>query len=153
MSYNSAELIGNLGNDPDLKFTQGGTAICKLSVATSERRKDKDGNQQELTTWHRVTVFGKSAEACGEYLVKGSKIFVRGRIHNDSYDKDGVKHYTSEIVADTVRFLDKREGGTSSTGPRGGAPQQQRRAPATEQSVDDFMDDPDIPFVTNRSSY
>ena len=81
MSFNQATLIGNLGNEPELKFTQAGMAVCKLSVATSEKRKG-----EEVTTWHRVTAFGKLAEICGEYLKKGSKVFIQGRIHNDSYE-------------------------------------------------------------------
>ena len=137
MSFNQATIIGNIGSEVELKYTQSGTAICKLSVATSEKRKG-----EEFTTWHRVTVFGTLAEICGEYLNKGSKVFIQGRIHNDSYDKDGVKHYTSEIVADQMRMLDgKREGGERSQ--RTERPQ--RQAPTQQAPADDF-EDSEIPF-------
>lgn len=137
MSFNQATIVGNLGGDPDVKYTQGGTAVVKINVATSEKRKG-----EEITTWHRVTVFGKLAEICGEYLKKGSKVFIQGRIQNGSYDKDGVTHYTSEIVADQMRMLDgKREGGERSQ--RTERPQ--RQAPAGADPVDDFASD-EIPF-------
>jgi single-strand DNA-binding protein len=87
---NKVILVGNLGNDPDVKYTQGGMAITKVSLATSSVRKDKDGNQQEKTEWHRVTFFGKLGEIAGEYLKKGSQVYVEGRIEYGSYEKDGV---------------------------------------------------------------
>jgi len=138
MSFNQATLVGNLGNDPDVKYTQSGTAVCKLSVATSEKRKG-----EEVTTWHRVTAFGKLAEICGEYLKKGSKVFIQGRIHNDSYEKDGVKHYTSEILADQMRMLGDKPAGERA--PRTEQPRRQAPANPAADPLDDFADD-DIPF-------
>ena len=142
-------LIGNLGDDPSVKYTQGGMVICTISLATTSSRKDKDGNQQERTEWHRVKLFGKLGEIAGEYLRKGSQVFVRGRIEYGSYEKDGVKHYTTDIVADDMQMLGvKSEGqGGGTSGPRGGAPARQRPARATDAPADEFGDDIDgIPF-------
>lgn len=140
MSFNQAIVVGNLGNDPDAAFTQGGTAVTKFNVATTEKRKDRDGNRKEVTTWHRVTAFGKLGEICGEYLAKGSKVMVVGRIHNDSYEKDGVKHYTSEIIASEMRML-----GDKPSGERAPRTEQPRRQAPTNPAADDFVDD-EIPF-------
>jgi len=116
---NEAIIIGNLGKPPEVRFTPSGQATARFSVATSERWTDKSGQKQERTTWHNVVVWDKTAEACGQYLDKGSKVYVRGRIDNRSYeDKDGNKKYISEIVAREVKFLDgKRDDGTKQTAP------------------------------------
>ena len=102
---NRVTLVGNLGNDPETKFTQGGMAITTLSVATTSVRKDKDGQQIEKTEWHRVKLFGKLGEIAGEYLRKGSQCYIEGRIEYGSYDKDGVKHYTTDIIAENMEML------------------------------------------------
>jgi single-strand DNA-binding protein len=102
---NKVILVGNLGNDPDMKYTQGGTAICTLSLATTSFRNDKEGNQQEKTEWHRVKLFGKLGEIAGEYLAKGKQVYIEGRLEYGSYEKDGVKHYTTDIVADEMQML------------------------------------------------
>ena len=130
---NKVVIIGNLGAAPEVRSTQGGTSIANLFVATSERRKDKDGQWGEHTEWHRVTVWGKTAEACGQHLTKGSKVAVEGRLQTRKWqDKDGADRYTTEIVADNVEFLG---GGQKS----GGQPQRQ------EQPAQD-PDDVEIPF-------
>ena len=152
---NKVILVGHLGNDPDVKYTQSGMAIVTLSVATTNSRKDKDGNWQEKTEWHRVKLFGKTGEVAGEYLRKGSQVYIEGRIEYGSYEKDGVKHYTTDIIGDEMQMLggrndDTQRGGTS--GSRGGAPQRERPQRATEPAADDFADD-DIPFATNRSAW
>jgi single-strand DNA-binding protein len=109
---NKVILVGNLGNDPDVKYTQGGMAITKVSLATSSVRKDKDGNQQEKTEWHRVTFFGKLGEIAGEYLKKGSQVYVEGRItYSETTGDDGQKRYFTDIVADEMQMLGGREGG------------------------------------------
>lgn len=138
---NKVILVGNLGNDPETKYTQGGLAITTLSVATTNVRKDKEGQQIEKTEWHRVKLFGKLGEIAGEYLRKGSQCYIEGRIEYGSYDKDGVKHYTTDIIADEMQMLGgKSEGGSQR---QESAP---RRAPAQQQApADDFADD-DIPF-------
>jgi single-strand DNA-binding protein len=105
-SLNKILLIGNLGHDPELKFTPNGSAVCNFSIATSENWKDKEGNKKIDTQWHRITVWGKSAESCGEYLKKGSSVCVEGKIKTRSYeDKQGVKKYVTDIIADHVTFL------------------------------------------------
>lgn len=102
---NKVILVGNLGNDPDVKYTQGGMAITTISLATTSVRKDRDGNQQEKTEWHRVKLFGKLGEIAGEYLRKGRQVYIEGRLEYGSYEKDGVKHYTTDIVADDMQML------------------------------------------------
>ena len=165
---NKVILVGNLGNDPDVKYTQGGMAITTLSVATTSVRKDREGNQQEKTEWHRVKLFGKLGEIAGEYLKKGRSVYIEGRIEYGSYDKDVVKHYTTDIVADEMQMLGGGEGGQRGGGEGGGyqqrssggggsygsggdrqqrAPAQRRQpAPAKPANFDDVPFDDDIPF-------
>ena len=149
---NKVILVGNLGNDPETKFTQGGMAITTLSVATTSVRKDKDGQQVEKTEWHRVKLFGKLGEIAGEYLRKGSQCYIEGRIEYGSYDKDGVKQYTTDIIADEMQMLGGKGESGGSTGSRGGAPQRERPQRATSAPADDFADD-DIPFVSAYGNY
>lgn len=109
-SLNKATIMGHLGRDPELKNTQSGTAVCNLSVATSY--KPRDG--EEKTEWHRVTAWGKTAENCGQYLSKGSLVYVEGRIETRKWtDKDGQDRYTTEIQAYEVKFLSGKSGGSS----------------------------------------
>jgi single-strand DNA-binding protein len=164
---NKAILVGNLGNDPEVKYTQGGLTITKISLATTSVRKDRDGNSQERTEWHRVTFFGKLGEIAGEYLRKGSQVYVEGEIRYDKYTgQDGVEKYFTEIVANEMQMLGgraeggggaggggaQRGGGDFQRGPReSSGPGPARRAPAAAapaaQQFDDggFSDD-DIPF-------
>ena len=108
---NKATLIGNLGGDPEVRYTQSGTAVANFTIATSERWKDKDGQQQEQTEWHRIVAFARLGEICGEYLSKGSKVYIEGRIQTRSWeDKDGNKRYTTEIVAREMKMLDSKPG-------------------------------------------
>jgi len=102
---NKVILVGNLGADPELRYTADGTAVCRLRVATSRRYTDKQGNRQEETAWHRVDAWGKLAEICGQYLSKGRQIYIEGRLKYGSYEKDGVKHYTTDIVAENMQML------------------------------------------------
>ena len=153
---NKVILVGNLGNDPEVKYTAGGMAICTLSLATTSVRKDKDGQQIEKTEWHRVKLFGKLGEIAGEYLKKGRQAYIEGRIEYGSYEKDGVKHYTTDIIADEMQML----GGQGEGGGGGGysrergeraerapsrAPQPASR-PATAPAPSDSFEDDDIPF-------
>ena len=164
---NKVILVGNLGNDPDTKYTQGGMAITTISMATTYVRKDRDGNQQEEVSWHRVKLFGKLGEIAGEYLQKGKQVYIEGRLAYGSYEKDGVKHYTTDIIADEMQMLGGRggddsgrsneRGGSGQSSGRRSSPPAQRRAPSNdaqrERSAaqqqgfdgDDFEDD-DIPF-------
>lgn len=136
MSFQKIIVVGNLGQDPELRYTQAGQAVCTLSIATNEKWLDKAGNPQERTTWFKVTVWGKQGENCEKYLAKGRSVLVEGRIQTDSYEKDGVKHYTWEVVADRVQFL------SGDSGNSGGG---KKRTPPANHDQGSFNDD-DIPF-------
>ena len=110
-SVNKVILVGNLGADPELKYTPSNRALCNLRIATTEVYKDKGGQRQEKTEWHRVTVWGDSAQNCSKYLAKGRSVYVEGRLQTRSYDKDGQKHYATDVVADRVVFLGGGGGG------------------------------------------
>lgn len=113
MSVNKVILVGRLGQDPELKYTPSGMAVCNFTLATGEAWTDKNGQKQERTEWHRVVVWGKLAELCGQYLAKGRQAYLEGQLQTRSWeDKDGNKRYTTEINARTVQFL----GGNASAG-------------------------------------
>ena len=134
-SVNKVILVGNLGKDPELRYTQGGDPVVNFTVATNEKWKDKDGHPQERVEWHRIVVWGRSAENCAEYLQKGSSVYVEGRLQTREWeDKDGNKRRTTEINARSVQFLS----------PRPRAPQ----LPSREQEPGPFVPHPDdeIPF-------
>ncbi|MFG1500888.1 single-stranded DNA-binding protein [Halobacteriovorax sp. XZX-3] len=106
MSVNKVILVGRLGQDPELKYTPSGMAVCNFSLATGESWTDKNGQKQERTEWHRVVVWGKLAELCGQYLAKGRQAYLEGQLQTRSWeDKDGNKRYTTEINARTIQFL------------------------------------------------
>ncbi|QYF47500.1 single-stranded DNA-binding protein (plasmid) [Xanthomonas citri] len=136
---NKVILVGNLGNDPDTKYTQAGMAITRISLATTSMRKDRDGNNQERTEWHRVVFFGKLGEIAGEYLRKGSQVYVEGELRYDKYTgQDGVEKYTTDIVCDEMQMLggkDRDSGGQQHGNQRqqGNGNQQQRRGNASNQ--------------------
>jgi single-strand DNA-binding protein len=117
-SINKVILIGNLGADPELKYTPSSRALCNLRIATTEVFKDKTGQRQEKTEWHRVTVWGDQAENCSKYLAKGRSVYVEGKLQTRTYDKEGQKHYATDIVADRVVFLGG--GGGAGAGAGGG---------------------------------
>ncbi len=153
---NKVILVGNLGNDPDVKYTQGGMAITRISLATTSVRKDKDGNQQERTEWHRVVFFGKLGEIAGEYLRKGSTVYVEGSLKYDKYTgQDGVEKYSTDIIANEMQMLGGKQegqsGGTSSR--RGGQEQRERPQKATDNSPRDEFEDSDIPFVRMQGGW
>ena len=102
---NKVILLGNLGADPEMRYTADGTAVCNFRIATTEKFKDRQGNMQERTEWHKVVAWRKLAEICGQYLSKGKQVMIEGRIEYGSYEKDGVKHNTTEIVADNMLML------------------------------------------------
>jgi single-strand DNA-binding protein len=116
---NKVILIGNLGQDPEQRYTAGGTAVCKFSLATARKFKDKTGAKQEKTEWHRIVAWGKLAEICGQYLTKGKQVVIEGRIEYGSYEKDGVKHYTADIIAENMQMLG---GPGQGNRPQGSAP-------------------------------
>ncbi len=108
-TVNKVFIIGRLGADPDLRYTPNGNAVATLSVATNEVWKDRDGNMQERTEWHRVVLWGRQAEVANEYLKKGSRVFIEGRLQTRNWeDKDGIKRYTTEIISQNIQFLDTR---------------------------------------------
>jgi single-strand DNA-binding protein len=111
---NKVILVGNLGADPDMRYTPSGQGVCELRVATSESWNDKNGQRQERVEWHRIVVWGKRAEVCSKYLSKGRQVYIEGRIQTRTYDdKDGNKRYITEVIANDVQFLGggNREGG------------------------------------------
>ena len=110
---NKVILVGNLGADPDMRYTPSGQGVCELRVATSESWNDKNGQRQERVEWHRIVVWGKRAEVCSKYLSKGRQVYIEGRIQTRTYDdKDGNKRYITEIIANDVQFLGGgKEGG------------------------------------------
>lgn len=119
---NKVILIGNLGRDPELRYTQGGTAVCTLSIATTRSYNNRNNERVEETEWHRVVVWSKQAEFCNQYLTKGRQVYIEGRLQTRSYDdKDGIKRYSTEVVADTVQFLGGRGGGGGGGDFEGGA--------------------------------
>ncbi len=145
---NKVILIGNLGQDPEVRYMPNGGAVTNITVATSETWKDKNtGEQQEKTEWHRVVMFRRLAEIAGEYLKKGSKVFIEGRLQTRKWqDQQGNDRYTTEIVADNMQMLDSRGGGSADFAPRqqaapAAAPAQAPAAAPVDNSYDD-----DIPF-------
>lgn len=111
-SVNKCIILGNLGRDPEMRYLPSGEAVANLAVATTEKYKDKQGQQQEATEWHRVSFFGKVAEVCGQYLKKGSQVYVEGSIRTRKYvDKDGVEKYATEIRGDRMQMLGGKQDG------------------------------------------
>ena len=151
-SVNKVILIGNLGRDPETRYMPDGGAITNISVATTDVWKDKAGEKQEKTEWHRVAFFGKLAEIAGEYLKKGSQVYVEGRLQTRKWqDKDGNDKYTTEVVADRMQMLGSRQGmgggGDREAPDRDAAPAKGAGKPAAKAGggkFDDFEDD--IPF-------
>jgi single-strand DNA-binding protein len=150
-SVNKVILIGNLGRDPEVRYMADGGAITNISIATTDTWKDKAGEKQEKTEWHRVAFFGKLAEIAGEYLKKGSQVYVEGRLQTRKWqDKEGQDKYTTEIVADRMQMLGSRQGmggGERDSGEREGASKPAGKPSAAKPAgskFDDFEDD--IPF-------
>ncbi|MCB9095842.1 MAG: single-stranded DNA-binding protein [Halobacteriovoraceae bacterium] len=147
MSINKVMLLGRLGQDPELKYTPSGAAVCNFSLATSETWNDKSsGQRQEKTEWHRVVCWGKTAELCNQYLAKGRQVFLEGRLQTRSWDdKDGNKRYTTEIVASNVQFI----GGRNDTATMNDSPNMGGASHAEESfdiKADDSFAADDIPF-------
>lgn len=149
-SVNRATILGNLGRDPEIRYLPSGDAIANIAVATSYKSKDKNtGEQKEQTEWHRVSLFGRLAEIAGQYLKKGSAVYVEGRLQTRKYQKDGVDHYATEIVADNMQMLgDKAEGGQQAAPARQStASQPAPRKPAAQRPAPNLDDiDDSIPF-------
>ena len=155
MSVNKVILIGNLDKDPEVRFTQTGSAVANFSIATSEQWNDRDGKRQERTEWHNIVVWGKQGELCGQYLSKGRQVYVEGSIRSRKYtDKDGIERTAYEIRADQMQMLGSRQGMGSPSGDDDDGASRRANPPARQQPVSkpagkstgfDDMDD-DIPF-------
>jgi len=153
-SINKVILVGNLGRDPETRYMPSGEQITNIAVATTDRWKDKSsGEQKEATEWHRISFFGKLAEIAGQYLKKGSQVYVEGRLRTRKYtDKDGIERYATEIVADTMQMLGNRQGAGEPSDDRYGSaqPARQPAPPAARQSsgrsAPNLDMDDDIPF-------
>ncbi len=137
---NKVILIGNLGRDPEMKYTAEGVAICNITIATSERWKDNDGEQQEKTEWHRIVAFKRLAEIMGQFLKKGSQVYIQGKLQTRKWqDQNNQDRYTTEVVASDMLLLGARATESKE------APSGFRKPAEQKQSTDDFADD-DIPF-------
>jgi len=153
---NKVILVGNLGADPEVRFTPSGQAVANFRIATSESWTDKSGQKQERTEWHRIVVWGKLGELCGEYLAKGRQCFVEGRLQTREWtDKENKKNYTTEVVATNVVFLGGRDGAGAGAGRGGGAGRGRDDFGAPPPGMDDMGGPPsgggqggddDIPF-------
>jgi len=142
MAVNKVILIGNLGRDPEIRYTPGGRAVARFPLATGEVWTDADGNRQERTEWHNVVVWGKQAETCSQYLAKGRQVFVEGSIRSRSYDdKDGNRRYITEIIGQRVQFLGGTRGGDVAMP---SPPGQEEPSPQPPQGAGPEEDD--IPF-------
>ncbi len=134
---NKVILIGNLGADPEVRYTPGGKAVANFRIATSEQWTDKDGQKQDRTEWHRVVAWGRLGEICGEYLFKGKQVYIEGKLQTRGWeDRDGNKRYTTEVIAQTMQML-------GSVGKEGKAESPDERFPAEEPIA---IPDDDIPF-------
>lgn len=139
---NKVILVGNLGQDPEVKYTAGGAAVTTLSLATSESWKDKDtGQDQEKTEWHRIVLWRRLAEIAGEYLKKGSKVYIEGQLQTRKWEQDGQTRYTTEVIARDMQFLDSR-GGSSAESNYEGVNQDM----SSQDLPDSGITDDDIPF-------
>ena len=141
---NKVQIIGRVGKDPEVRYATNGDAIANFTVATSERYKDKQtGEAVEKTEWHNVSAFRRLGEIVGEYVRKGSLIYIEGKIQTRKYDKDGVTHYATSIIASEMKMLSSKEGGQQQQGQQRPA----NRAPAPREQATGFDDmDDDIPF-------
>lgn len=152
-SVNKVILVGNLGRDPEMRYLPSGEAVANLALATTDKYKDKSGQLVESTEWHRVSFFGRTAEICGQYLKKGSQVYVEGSIRTRKYtDKDGIEKYSTEIRGDRMQMLGSKGGGGMAEMDDGGAPSAPRtpprgNPPAQRPASSGFDDmDDDIPF-------
>ena len=145
MSFNKIIVVGNLGRDPELRYTPQGTPVCSFTLATNERRKDKTGEMQDQTTWFRITLWGRQAETASQYLTKGRPVYIEGRLRVEEWtDRDGKPRHTLEVQATDMQFI----GGGGGAGGAGRSEESHaERAPAAEAATGqtDFAED-DVPF-------
>lgn len=138
-SVNKVILVGNLGRDPEMRYTQSGAAVANFSIATNEVRNNREGQREERTEWHRVVAFGKLADICGQYLRKGKQVYIEGRLQTREWqDREGNKRYTTEIVASTMTMLGRADGaaGESFAPPvRGDGPSRNESGPPPDDDI------------------
>lgn len=148
MSFNKITIVGNLGRDPELRYTPQGNAVCNFSVATNEKKKDKAGDMQDVTTWFRITLWGKQAENASKYLTKGSPIYVEGRLRVEEWtDRDGGQRYTLEVQATDMQFISGGARGDDSYGSSDDSSSyEDRPASNSNFSNQNTPSDDDIPF-------
>ena len=146
MSLNKVMLIGRLGKDPIVNYTQGGTAACEFSVATTEKYKNKQGEWVEKTEWHNILVWAKLGENCGKYLSKGREVYIEGKIQTSSWEKDGITRYITKIVANDVKFL----GGQGQQQNQGGYQQPQGQGGYQGQGQGGYKQYPDPDWGNNQ---
>ncbi len=140
---NKVIIVGNLGQDPEIKYTAGGAAVTTLSIATSDSWKDKDsGMDQERTEWHRVVLWRRLAEVAGEYLKKGSKVYIEGQLQTRKWEQEGQTRYTTEIIARDMQFLDSRGSSNNESTQKSSETNDQSAADVPDSAIDDD----DIPF-------
>ena|SRR5690242_21246321 len=139
-SLNKVMLIGNLGKDPEVRYTASGQAVASFNLATSEKFKNKNGEWEERTEWHRVTLWARLAEIAGEYLSKGKTVYIEGRLQTREYEKDGIKRYTTEIVGEKMQMLSPKGERRGDASPAGGA------AGGSGSNGEPPFQDDDIPF-------
>lgn len=140
-SVNKVILVGRLGKDPEMKYTQSGDPVANFSVATDESWKDSNGERQERTEWHRIVAFKKLAEIIGKYLTKGAQVYVEGKLQTRSWEKDGEKKYSTEIVATSLTMLGKKSDDNGSDKPKA---EGKKSKPAPKRGAE--IDDDDNPF-------
>lgn len=157
-SVNKAIIVGNLGRDPEMRYTQSNTAVTNFTVATTDTWSDRNGEKQERTEWHRVVTWGRLAEICGQYLQKGKQVYIEGRLQTREWeDQNGQKKYTTEIVAQTMQMLGRAgdfQGGGAPSGapsgpPAGGQPRQAKQGGGEDPFGSPPMpggDEDDLPF-------
>ena len=150
-SVNKVILVGRLGKDPEIRSTPSGTSVAKFSLATDDKYTDRSGEKQERTEWHNIVAWGKLAEICGQYLKKGKLVYIEGSIRTDSWDdkESGQKKYRTEIIANTMQMLDRREEGQGGGSYSGGGYSQSRGASKSSSSnsaPDMIEDDEEVPF-------
>lgn len=140
---NKVILIGNLGRDPELTYTPSGLAVARFSLATTENRKNQEGEWSEATEWHRIVLFGKTAETAGQYLSKGKTVYIEGRISYGSYEKEGVKHYTTDIIGFKMQMIGRRDEGAASSDT---SVKPDQPPPASPEDVPEEDIEDDLPF-------
>jgi single-strand DNA-binding protein len=146
-SFNKIIIVGYLGRDPEIRYTPQGQAVTNFSMASTERRKDQSGEMQDITTWFKVTFFGRQAEVANQYLSKGKQVYVEGRLRQSEWtDREGTKRTTLEVYGSDLQFLFSRDDGMGGGAPRSSAPPPGAAAPRHDDEPDQGPSDSDIPF-------